>query len=331
MVVNESMKQIMILLLLSFSALAQDKKNVKGKVEEKTEQVAAQKSKLDSLLKGTPFSVDAGASMNAGATVGGKAVKPADAVKFFTETLPDLGLKIKEVRKKERQRRQKQKKYHTEYADLAIVKRVTSSGGGDRLVQEEFHVLKEYQQPSGYVPEIYWYDSDSRAISKSVIKDKEQVEILHGPYKRYVADELVAEGCYYMGAKDGRWTQYDANFILLDKTHWSKGFPSESIIAYYDSAHTKIREVIPVQFGKRKGEYRRFYEAGQMMEKGQYDNDIPIGTWQEFYQFKPQQKKTTRYAARWYDDDEPVVLKEWDKSGKVIYELPKEKATTDND
>ena len=140
------MKKILFLLFIGISAwgqASQDKKNLQDRFDEKTEKAKAQKAKLDSLLKGSPVGVDAGVGLNAGATVGGKAVKPKDAAKFFTETLPDLGLKIKEIKKKEKERRQKQKKYHTEYEDLAIEKRVTSTGSGERLTQIEYHILKD--------------------------------------------------------------------------------------------------------------------------------------------------------------------------------------------
>ncbi len=324
------MKKIIFLLFISISAWTQQPKdkNLKDRFDEKTEQAKSQKVKLDSLLKSSPVGIDTGLGLNAGATVGGKSVTPKTAVKFVTETLPDLGLKIKALRKKEKERRQKQKKYHTEYENIAIWKRVTSSGGGDRLTQVEFHILKDYQQPSAYVPEIYWFDSDNQVITKSVIKDKDKSLILHGPYKRYVGDNLIEEGNYYAGTKDGRWELYDANYILLDKSNWYRGFPAESVISYYDSAHTKIREVIPIQFGKKKGEYRMFYEAGQLMAQGQYDNDSPVGTWTEYHQYKRQRKKITRYASYWYDEEtEPIVLNEWDSNGKILYERPKEKTT----
>ncbi|MEZ4903170.1 MAG: hypothetical protein R2822_16130 [Spirosomataceae bacterium] len=307
---------------------------VKGQDTPETKQTRSQKIKerkaqADSMLQKAGITTP---SLGVGAKVAGKSLSPEDAKGLFTEKLPDLGLKIKEIRKQEKARRLKKKKYHTNYEGLAIVKMTASRGSGDRITQEEFHVLKETKQPRNYDGlEVYWYDSRNRIVSKSAIKDKESALILHGPYKRYSAGNLIEEGNYYVGTKDGRWETYDADYHLLDKSKWTRGFPEESIITYYDSAHTKVREVIPIQFGKRKGDYLMYYDGGQMMVKGQYDNDLPIGTWQEYYQYRRQRKKTTRYPRYWYEDGEGVLLSEWDEKGKLIYERPKNADTEAED
>lgn len=294
----------------------------------KAQKLKERKAQADSLLQKAGISSP---DLGVGATVAGKSIKPSDAKDFFTEKLPDLGLKVKELRKQEKARRQKKKKYHTDYEGLSIVRMTTSTGSGDRITQIEFHVLKEYRQPRTYDGlEVFWYDRSSRIVSKSAIKDKESAQILHGPYKRYVSGNVVEEGNYYVGTKDGRWETYDADYRLLDKTKWKRGFPSESIISYYDSAHNKVREVIPIQYGKRKGDYLMFYDGGQLMVKGQYDNDLPVGAWNEYYQYRRQRKKVTRYPRYWYEDGEGILLSEWDEKGKLIYERPKD-ATTDTE
>lgn len=294
----------------------------------KAQKLKERKAQADSLLQKAGISSP---DLGLGATVAGKSIKPSDAKDFFTEKLPDLGLKVKELRKQEKARRLKKKKYHTDYEGLSIARMTTSTGSGDRITQIEFHVLKEYRQPRTYDGlEVFWYDSRNRIVSKSAIKDKESAQILHGPYKRYVSGNVVEEGNYYIGTKDGRWETYDADYRLLDKAKWKRGFPSESIISYYDSAHTKVREVIPIQYGKRKGDYLMFYDGGQLMVKGQYDNDLPVGTWNEYYQYRRQRKKVTRYPRYWYEDGEGILLSEWDDKGKLIYERPKD-ATTDTD
>ncbi|AXE21587.1 hypothetical protein DR864_16800 [Runella rosea] len=239
--------------------------------------------------------------------------------------MPDLGLKIKEYRKAEKAKRKKKKKFHTDYEGLSILRMTSSTGSGDRITQIEFHVLKETRPPRQYDGvDVFWYDSRNRIISKAAIKDKESALILHGPYKRYASGALVEEGNYYVGTKDGRWETYDANYRLLDKTKWSRGFPAESVVSYYDSAHTKVLEVIPIHYGKRKGDYLKYYDGGQLMVKGQYDNDLPIGTWNEYYQYRRQRKKVTRYPRYWYEDGEGILISEWDDKGKLIYERPKD-------
>lgn len=314
-----------VTLCLAFTAAAQEQNPSSNKT--KSQQLKERKAQADSMLQKAGIATP---SLGVGATVGGKSVKPSDAKEFFSETLPDLGLKIKDIKKKEKARRQKKKKYHTDYEGLAINRMTSSTGSGDRITQIEFHVLKEYRQPRTYDGlDVYWYDTRNRIITKSVMKDKEAALILHGPYKRYVSGNLVEEGNYYIGTKDGRWESYDGDYKLLDKSKWKHGFPAESRVTYYDSAHTKVREVIPVQFGKRKGDYLMFYDGGQLMVKGQYDNDFPVGTWNEYYQYRRQRKKVTRYPRYWYEDGEAVVLNEWDDKGKLIYERPKDADTTE--
>lgn len=327
-------KQVNTIRLLSSAVIAIFTLSIaQGQTTSETKSTKAQKLKerkaqADSLLQKAGISSP---DLGIGATVAGKSIKPSDAKDFFTEKLPDLGLKVKELRKQEKARRQKKKKYHTDYEGLSIVRMTTSTGSGDRITQIEFHVLKEYRQPRTYDGlEVFWYDSRNRIVSKSAIKDKESAQILHGPYKRYVSGNVVEEGNYYIGTKDGRWETYDADYRLLDKTKWKRGFPAESIVSYYDSAHTKVREVIPIQYGKRKGDYLMFYDGGQLMVKGQYDNDLPVGTWNEYYQYRRQRKKVTRYPRYWYEDGEGILLSEWDDKGKLIYERPKD-ATTDTD
>ncbi len=313
--------------------IGQESKTLKDKIDTKKEQIKDKKAGLDSLLKDTPFGVSGGLGLktDVGANVGGKSIKPADVGKFFTETLPDLGLKVKEIRKKEKAQKEKRKKLHTEYEGLDIYRIVESTNNGNRSVQVEFHVLKQYQKPSSYAPEAYWYNTKTRTISKSAL-DEDNALIVHGPYKRYVDGALMEEGNYYVGTKDGRWESYDANYMLLDKTKWLRGFPMESVVSYYDSAHTKIKEVVPIQYGKLKGDYVKYYETGQLMAKGQYDNDIATGLWTEYYPLKRQRKKVTRYARYWYDDEtDGILISEWDEKGKLIYERPKEKTTEDTE
>jgi antitoxin component YwqK of YwqJK toxin-antitoxin module len=314
---------ILLLCLMAQLLYAQDdKKSNKEKYDATAQKMKDKKAKFDTLTKGLPLGITGG-SLGSGpsANVGGKNINAAE---FLTETLPDLGLKLKEARKREKKRRDDKKTYHTEYAGLGIAPKVIATGNDRR---EEFHVLKEYKDGSPYSPTITWFDSRANRLSSAAVNNNEDAMMLHGPYKRYQGDKLIEEGFYHIGAKDGRWEVYDANYMLLDKSNWSKGFPTESIITYYDSAHTKVCEVIPIQFGKRKGDYLKYYEGGQLMAKGRYDNDMPINTWTEYYQLRRQRKKETRYPRFWYEDSEPVVLNEWDDKGKLIYQAPKSQTT----
>jgi len=264
-----------------------------------------------------------------------KALVPGNIDHLVSETLPDIGLKLQKFKREQKDRAERNKKKklsRTEYEGIPIVEAYTKFGSGDRTIIEKFTVLKQYHQPSVYPRETYWYDSKAQRVSASVIKDKEKALILHGPYRRYQNGELLEEGFYYLGAKDGRWEKYDAKFMLLDKQKWHRGFPAESQITYYDSAHTKIKEVMPKEFGKLHGQYMAFYEGGQLAAEGKYDNGVKVGRWTEYYQYRRQRKKITQYGKdRWEESFEPYLISEWDEKGKVVYERPKEKATAESD
>ncbi len=251
---------------------------------------------------------------------------------LFTEVLPDLGLKLKQVRKEKAEKYRQKKLAKTEYAGLPMVKAYTKFGSGDRTVVEEFHYLRGDQEPSKYARELFWYDPKAGRISSAVVKDRSSIVWLHGPYKRYQNGNLIEEGNYYIGTRDGRWEKYDANFMLTDKTRWQRGFPAESRVAYYDSAHTKLREVTPVLYGKVTGQFLRFFENGQVAEEGKYDNGVKIGRWTEYYPGTARRfrSRVTQYARdQWDLDFEPVVLNEWAPDGKSTYERPREKAVVE--
>lgn len=262
---------------------------------------------------------------------GGKG-KTESLSKLLGETIPDLGLKAKEFKSRRSERRRRAKKgrlARVQYEGIPMEKVLVKFGSGDRARIEEFHVLKTPEPISPYAPFTRWYDLKKKQLSSSVIKDKEKSLPLHGPYKRYVAGDLIEEGFYYKGTKDGRWVTYDANYDLIDKSHWYRGFPAESRVAYYDSAHTKIKEVLPVQFEEVDGEYLSFYDEGQLMEKGKYDGGQKVGRWVEYYQYRRARKKEIQYRkSRWDEDFEPFVLREWDDKGKLIYDSSKDPRAT---
>ena len=249
---------------------------------------------------------------------------------LFGETIPDLGLKVKEYKSQKEERKLKKEKARlakVEYKGIPMEVMSIRYGSGDRSTTELFHVLKEYKPLDVYArsTETRWYDSKSKKLSSAVIKDKEKARLLHGSYKKYNGENLIEEGFYYMGVKDGRWVKYDSKFNLVDKAVWEKGFPRESQITYYDSAHTKIKEVIPVMFGEMSGEYASFYDEGQLKTSGKYDHGKKVGRWVEYYQYRRQRKKEIQHPkTSWDEEFDPFVLREWDEKGKLLYDYTKD-------
>jgi len=152
------------------------------------------------------------------------------------------------------------------------------------------------------------------------VEDKRGV-ILHGPYKRYVGEQLVEEGIFYKGTKNGRWTTYDGKDMLTDKRKYYQGWPKDSKVRYYDEKQTKLKEVIPIVYGKKEGTYYYFHENGEVAVKGEYKEDVKVGKWTEYYPFMSRRKKEIQYPAGPYDTSYlPFISKEWDKNNKLVYE-----------
>ena len=245
-------------------------------------------------------------------------------------SIPDLGLKLSSFKKNKGEKREKKKASKTDYEGLPMIRQFIKIGSGDRTIVQEFNVLKNWQDPNPYVRETFGY-SPKEARIKALIKDQNGVYLMHGPYKRYQNGDLVEEGFYYLGAKDGRWEKYDAKFTLIDKVRYHHGFPAEAHVTYYDSAHTKVKEVMPYEHGKLKGTYLTYHPNGQLAEEGSYDNGLKVGRWTEFYPNNTRRfrRRVTQYARdRWEADTEPVILSEWDENGKITFERPKEQTVS---
>ena len=235
----------------------------------------------------------------------------------------DLGLKIR----RDNNKKKVKKKPKDEYEGIKFELRIGEYGSGTRLTVEEINVLRnpDEAEPSIYAKEIWWYDPKLRRVTNVPRKDENYGEICHGPFKKYVNDELVEEGSFYVGVKDGRWETYNQEYILLSKDKFKDGFLSDSKFSYYDKEEKKIKEVVPVKFGKITGEYRSFFEGGQLKEEGKFDDSVKVGRWREYHQFGSMGRlsKETMYAKDKFDTTLSEVLVERDTKGKIIYEAPK--------
>lgn len=197
---------------------------------------------------------------------------------------------------------------------------------GQRVI-EEFYYLKEPLEVDEYVRDIYWYDSKKRKISQSSAArvDKNVGKIMHGPYKKTLidkeeGDKVIEEGIYYVGTKHGRWSNWNKGDILMSKEKYYKGWPKESRVQYYNKEKKQIREVIPVHFGEKEGNYFAFYESGNVAVQGEYQFDEKVGIWTEYYDQKRRKKRQVQQGKDPLDESfRPYVIKEWDKRGKEVY------------
>lgn len=228
----------------------------------------------------------------------------------------ELSEEAKDAQKRKEKRRKKKVFY-----GLKTKKGFAKRGYGDRMELEIFHYLKETPETDPYVPEIWWYDFTRKRIRNTgEIEDKRGV-ILHGPYKKIVGEQVVAEGIFYKGTKHGRWTEYDGNDILIDKKKYYKGWPKESKVRFYDKKQTKLKEVIPIVYGIKEGTYYYFHENGTIAIRGQYEEGVKVGKWVEYYPFRRRRKKEIQYPSDPYNTSyQPFISREWDRSNRVVYE-----------
>ncbi len=228
----------------------------------------------------------------------------------------ELSEEAKDARKEKEKRRKKKVFY-----GLKTKKGFTRRGTGDNVELELFHYLKDYKEVDPYVPEIWWFDFNRKRIRNTgKIEDKKGV-ILHGPYKKIVGEQILEEGIYYKGTKHGRWTRNDRNDVLLDKRKYYKGWQKESKVRYYDNKQTKLKEVVPVRYGKRDGIYYYFHENGTIAIRGEYKEGVKVNKWVEYYPFRSRRKKEIQYPTDHYDTSyQPFISREWNRQNKVVYQ-----------
>ena len=230
---------------------------------------------------------------------------------------------LEQDKEEEEVKKKKKRKKKVFYGMKTKKGRISRMSGGKQLY-EEFYYLPEYREPNIYVREKYYYDPEDRKIKFSTSVKNREVLILHGPYKRYLDGQLIAEGIFYVGTKHGRWMEYFSNDVLKDKEKFFKGWPKESEITYYDAQSTKVKEVIPIRYGQKEGTYYYFHDNGVVGVTGDYENDMRVGVWKEYYKYRrnrSNRKKEVQYSEDGFDQDfRPFIIKEWSQEGELLYD-----------
>ncbi|WP_246202992.1 toxin-antitoxin system YwqK family antitoxin [Fulvivirga lutimaris] len=217
-----------------------------------------------------------------------------------------------EVKKKKRKRKV--------FYGIKTRKAYTREGYGERVTYELFYTLKEPIELDTYVRDIYWYDYRRKEIRVGGKIDQKYGAILHGPYTKKRGDQVIQEGIFYKGMKHGRWMEYDKEDLLVDKEKYYKGWPKESQVRYYDREHEHMREIIPIEYGEKEGNYYYFFDNGRVGVAGEYNWDHRVGDWVEYYP-SGRRKKIIRYSKDAFDDEfKPFIWKEWNEKGKLVYE-----------
>lgn len=247
---------------------------------------------------------------------------------FTTISTPlTLDLDKRESEEKEFTPKKKKKKKNFYYG-FKTKKGYTSKGRGRTEDLVLFNYLKKPQVPDPYVRDIYWYSFEKKQIMKTRNYKPENGVLLHGPYTVTRDDVIIEEGIFYIGTKHGRWIRKTTKDILIDKEKYYKGWPKESLVRYYDpNTRTKIKEIIPVEYGKKEGNYFYFYEDGAIAVAGEYSHDEKVGVW-TLYNPKVRGRRLRQIQQRkvWHDEDFiSYIMREWDNNGKTIYDRARDK------
>lgn len=243
-----------------------------------------------------------------------------DIFKVNYDTPLTLDLAPKEDVEIEPVKQKKKKVKKNFFFGVKTKKGVTRALVRGEVVYELFNRLKVYEAPPEYARDFYWYDYKKKKIVNSLKIDEANAAVLHGPYKKMVGDRVLEEGYFYKGMKHKRWVRFNKFDILQDKSYWWKGWPQESLLAYYDFEKTKLREVIPMHYGERNGEYWAFHESGAIAARGTYKFNHRTGLWREYYEAR-RVKREVKYSEDPFNFKfRAHILKEWDENGKVIYD-----------
>ena len=228
--------------------------------------------------------------------------------------------KEEEERKKEKVKVEKRKKkvFYSEKTKRRFIK--TTKGRNTTI--EVFHVLKEYVDPPKYAPVKYYYHEEKKELINSRWLGAVHGVPLHGTYLKLVNGDTVVHGIFYMGTRHGRWEQWrpGEEHVLIDKKYYYHGQPKDAIITYWDADQTKVKEVIPMQHGTKTGIYLSYYETGRLKEQGEYEQGKKINKWYSYYnKSKKPNKREVQYPKYFWEDEEPVLLREWNEEGEQTY------------
>lgn len=252
-------------------------------------------------------------------------IKEKGKIFISEDAKPTLDLNPEEEEEEEEKEKKKKKKKRVFYG-LKTKKAFTPAvKRGRKVTIETYHVLKEFVEPDPYVKEVHWFDVQKRKIGVSraskVVNDKKVMRILHGPYKKYVNKMVVEEGDFYIGTKHGRWVKYDLDTVLVDKEYYYKGWPKESKITYYDIERSKIKEVIPIVWGRKEGDYVYFNENGTLRVTGVYKDNEKYGRWRIYHPGTQRRKMDIKYPRK--ADEQAFIMYEWDERGNVLFDYRK--------
>ena len=207
----------------------------------------------------------------------------------------------------------------------------TMKGGTRRVIRgqeylEFFNYTDALREPNPYIRDVYWFDPKEKAIRTEGFVPG-QGYLLHGPYERLVNETVVESGMFYYGMKHKTWMVFDDRSVLLDKAHFSEGWPKESRFSYFSETSKAVEKIIPIQYGLEEGNFFHFYENQQIAVTGEYKFGEKVGLWTEYWDTKNTKairKREIQYQEEPFTKNfRPYIRAEWDKDGNLIYKRDK--------
>ena len=104
--------------------------------------------------------------------------------------------------------------------------------------------------------ELQLFDKKQVLRERITFEDK-ALEVRKGPYAFYENENIIEEGEYDKGYKNGVWKRYYPN--------------------------GKISKVQNYWFGKKVGQYHAYWENGNLKVAGKFSNDKKVGLWEYYY------------------------------------------------
>lgn len=225
-----------------------------------------------------------------------------------------------EVKEKKKKKKKKAKK--NIYFGERTKRNMIRSSFRDQVTVQLFNTTPKNKNVDSYIRDIYWYEPSTKSIKKGDFNPASGV-LLHGPYEKRINENVIETGMYFFGTKHGRWMTYDGKNILVNKSHYSEGWPKESRVTYYNREQRKIEKLTPIEYDLEEGNFYHFYPDGQVAVIGEYRFGERVGLWTEYWNTsddKVIRKREIQYQPQPFSKNfRPFIRAEWDKQGNLIY------------
>jgi hypothetical protein len=224
----------------------------------------------------------------------------------------------KSEKNKEKKKKAKKNIYYGERTKKGYTKQTVR----DQTQYQIFNFTTQKREFDPYIRDIHWFDARDKVIRTKDF-DPSRGFLLHGPYTREVGDVVVEKGNFFFGSKHGTWLKFDTKTVLLDKLHYSEGWPKDSKVTYYNREQRKIEKLTPIEYDLMEGNFFHFHENGQIAVTGEFHFGEKVGLWTEYWNTKNNKiirKREVQYQENPFTKNfKPYIRAEWDQDGNLIY------------